>query len=61
MGKPRFLVDGVIYRYTVGDEEQESWTRAKQVPSKLVVAELEGCWMKQIRYRRKGDKVSSFR
>lgn len=56
LGKPRFLVDGVIYRYTVGNEEQESWTRAKQVPSKLVVAELEGCWMKQIRYRRKGDK-----
>jgi hypothetical protein len=57
IGKPRFLVDGIIYRYTPGDEEMESWTRAKQVPSDKVVAHLEGNWMKQIRYRLKGEKV----
>ncbi|WVQ81738.1 hypothetical protein IAT38_003863 [Cryptococcus sp. DSM 104549] len=56
IGKPRFLVDGIVYRYTVGDAEQESWTKAKQVPSDKVVAHIEGNWMKQIRYRLKGEK-----
>lgn len=59
IGKPRFLLDGVVYRYTTGDETAESWTKPKQVPSDKVVAHLEGNWMRQIRYRFKGDKVSS--
>lgn len=58
LGKPRFLLDGVIYRYTPGNEEEESWTRAKQVPSDKVVANIEGCWMKEVRYKLKGEKVS---
>lgn len=58
LGKPRFLLDGVIYRYTPGNEEEESWTKPKQVPSDKVVANIEGCWMKEIKYRLKGEKVS---
>lgn len=59
LGRPKFALDGVIYRYTVGDEEEENWSRAKQVPSDKVVAHIEGSWMKQIKYRLKGEKVSS--
>lgn len=57
IGKPRFLLDGVIYKYDVGNAEQESWTRAKQVPADRIVAHIEGAWMKQIKYRMKGEKV----
>jgi hypothetical protein len=58
MGKPRFLLEGIIYRYDVGNEEQEGWTKVKQVAQDRVVAQIEGCWMKQIRWRLKGEKVS---
>lgn len=57
IGKPRFLLDGVVYRYPAGDEEALSWTKPKQVPSDQIVAHLEGNWRKQIKYRLKGDKV----
>ncbi|CAD6575916.1 MAG: hypothetical protein TREMPRED_001538 [Tremellales sp. Tagirdzhanova-0007] len=57
IGKPRFLLDGVIYRYTVGDETQEGWTKAKQVPNDKILAHIEGSWMKEIRYRMKGEKA----
>ncbi|KAK8847695.1 hypothetical protein IAR55_005554 [Kwoniella newhampshirensis] len=56
IGKPRFLLDGIIYRYTVGDAEQEGWTKPKQVPADKIVGHIEGNWMKQIRYRLKGQK-----
>ncbi|WVN88574.1 uncharacterized protein L203_103785 [Cryptococcus depauperatus CBS 7841] len=56
IGKPKFLVEGIIYRYDVGDSESEGWTRIKQVPSDRVVGYIEGCWMKQIRYKLKGQK-----
>ncbi|WWD21789.1 hypothetical protein CI109_106277 [Kwoniella shandongensis] len=56
IGKPRFLLDGVVYKYTVGDAEQEGWTKPKQVPSDKVAIHIEGNWMKQIRYRYKGSK-----
>jgi hypothetical protein len=59
LGKPRFLLDGVIYKYTPGDEDHENWTKPKQVPSDLVVAHIEGCWMKEVKYRLKGEKVSA--
>lgn len=55
IGKPRFLLDGVIYRYTDADEE---YIKPKQVPSDKIVAYLEGNWRKQIKYRFKGEKVS---
>ena len=50
-------MDGIIYRYEVGNEEQEGWVKTKQVPVDKVVANLEGNWMKQIRYKTKGEKV----
>jgi hypothetical protein len=53
-------LDGVIYRYTVGNEDEENWSRAKQVPSDKIVAHIEGSWMKQIKYRLKGEKVCPF-
>ncbi|WVQ98380.1 hypothetical protein IAU59_005503 [Kwoniella sp. CBS 9459] len=56
IGKPRFLLDGVIYKYTVGNETEEGWTKPKQVPADKLVAHIEGSWMKQIKYRLKGQK-----
>nr|XP_019046799.1 hypothetical protein I302_03402 [Kwoniella bestiolae CBS 10118]OCF25729.1 hypothetical protein I302_03402 [Kwoniella bestiolae CBS 10118] len=56
IGKPKFLLDGVVYRYTVGNETEEGWTKPKQVPVDKVVAQLEGSWMKEIRYKLKGEK-----
>lgn len=57
LGKPRFAVEGVVYRSSDDDEE---YKKVKSVPGDKVVAYLEGNWMRQIRYRRKGDKVSSY-
>ncbi|WWC86563.1 uncharacterized protein L201_001440 [Kwoniella dendrophila CBS 6074] len=56
IGKPKFLLDGIIYKYTVGNETEESWTKAKQVPADKVVANIEGSWMKEIKYKLKGEK-----
>ena len=58
IGKPRFLLDGVVYRYEVGNENEMGWTKPKSVPADKVVAYIEGCWMKQIRYKLKGEKAS---
>lgn len=59
IGRPKFLLEGVIYQYTP-DEESEDWSKIKQVPLDKVVANIEGIWRKQIRWRRKGEKVSAF-
>ncbi|BEI91296.1 uncharacterized protein CcaverHIS019_0401160 [Cutaneotrichosporon cavernicola] len=56
IGRPRFALEGVIYRYDEGDVNAESWTKVKQVPSDKVVGHIEGNWMKTIKYRRKGEK-----
>ncbi|ORX35858.1 hypothetical protein BD324DRAFT_629290 [Kockovaella imperatae] len=56
IGRPRFAVDGVIYRYEVDNETELSWTKAKQIPSDNIVAYIEGCWMKQLKYKLKGEK-----
>ncbi|WRT64457.1 uncharacterized protein IL334_001389 [Kwoniella shivajii] len=56
IGKPRFLLDGVIYRYIVGNELEEGWTKPKQVPADKIVANVEGSWMKEVRYKLKGSK-----
>ena len=50
-------MDGIIYRYTPGTDE-ETYTKVKQVSSDKIAAYIEGNWMKQIRYKRKGEKVS---
>ena len=51
------MLDGVIYRYTPGTEE-ELWVKPKQVPQDKIVGWIDGCWMKKIRYKLKGDKVN---
>lgn len=56
LGKPRFALEGVIYRST--EAEGAEYTKVKSVPGDKVVAHLEGNWMRQIRYRLKGEKVS---
>lgn len=55
LGKPRFALEGVIYRST--EEEGEEYKKIKSVPSDKIVAHLEGNWMRQIKYRMKGEKV----
>lgn len=57
LGRPRFLLEGVIYKYDPGNETHMSWTKCKQVPSDRVVVTFEGNWMKQIKYKLKGEKV----
>ncbi|KAG8826905.1 hypothetical protein FRC19_006778 [Serendipita sp. 401] len=58
LGAPRFLLEGVIYKYTEGSE-QETWTKVKQVPRDLVVATFEGCWRKIITWKKVGSDVAN--
>ena len=52
------MIEGIVYRYEVGNETEESWMKPKQIPPEKVVAYIEGCWMRQIKYRLKADKAS---
>lgn len=54
--KPRFLLEGVIYEYTEGDESEE-YTKIKHVPADKIVATLDGCWRGEIRWKRAKDTV----
>ncbi|KAJ9103831.1 hypothetical protein QFC21_002293 [Naganishia friedmannii] len=56
LGKPKFALEGIIYNYNPDKPEEEEWSKIKQVPSDRVVANVEGSWRKQIKYRRKGEK-----
>ncbi|KIM24166.1 hypothetical protein M408DRAFT_244385 [Serendipita vermifera MAFF 305830] len=58
LGAPRFLLEGVIYKYTEGPE-QESWTKVRQVPKDLIVATFEGCWRKAITWKLAGSTEAS--
>lgn len=58
IGKPKYLLEGVVYWYDPEEEDPEEYTKIKQVPSDRVVGNLEGAWRKQIKWRKKGDKVS---
>ncbi|ORY30228.1 hypothetical protein BCR39DRAFT_564947 [Naematelia encephala] len=49
IGRPRFLVDG-------SSIEEEGWSKPKQVPADKVVAQIEGTWRTQIKWRLKGEK-----
>jgi oxysterol-binding protein-related protein 9/10/11 len=57
LGAPRFLLEGIIYKYTEGPE-QDAWTKVRQVPKDLVVATFEGCWRKAVTWKRVGSVVS---
>ena len=51
LGKPHFLVEGVVHRYKPSSHEHEEWTKAKHVPASRVEAHFEGCWHNVVRWR----------
>ncbi|KAN0129647.1 hypothetical protein V8E53_012467 [Lactarius tabidus] len=51
LGKPHYLVEGVVHRYDPSEHEHEEWTKVKHVPPARVVAYLEGCWRNVVRWR----------
>ena len=53
--KSKFLVEGVVYEYEEGKENE--YTKIKHVPAASVVATLSGCWRGEVRWKRAGDKV----
>ncbi|TFK49294.1 hypothetical protein OE88DRAFT_1809617 [Heliocybe sulcata] len=58
LGKPHYLLEGVIHTYTEGESEVEGWTKVKQVPQSRVLAVIEGSWRGVVRWRR-GSSASS--
>jgi len=52
IGKPQFQLDGVIHTYRVGETVHEEWTKVKHVPHDRVVAQIDGSWRSQIRWKR---------
>ncbi|KAJ9092056.1 hypothetical protein QFC19_008830 [Naganishia cerealis] len=56
IGKPKFALEGVVFSYNPDKADEKDWSKIKQVPSDRVVANIEGSWRKQIKYRRKGEK-----
>ncbi|KAF8632176.1 hypothetical protein AX17_004916 [Amanita inopinata Kibby_2008] len=64
IGKPHFLVEGVVHTVFDGETQHEEWTRVKHVPHSRVVAVFDGSWRGRIRWRRVGtgsypDSISS--
>ncbi|KAH9166509.1 hypothetical protein EDB89DRAFT_2115822 [Lactarius sanguifluus] len=51
LGKPHYLVEGVVHRYDPSEHEHEEWTKVKHVPPARVVAYFEGCWRNVVRWR----------
>ena len=57
IGKAKHKVEGVIYQYI---QEDDGIQKIKDVPSKLVLAKIEGSWMSQLYYTVPGSNVSLF-
>ncbi|TIA94376.1 hypothetical protein E3P81_00132 [Wallemia ichthyophaga] len=53
IGKPKFLVEGVIYK--VSTEESKTWNKVKQVPKDQVLASVDGTWRTQIKFKKAGE------
>ncbi|KAI9462810.1 hypothetical protein BJY52DRAFT_111568 [Lactarius psammicola] len=51
LGKPHYLVEGVVHRYDPSEHEHEEWTKVKHVPPARAVAYFEGCWRNVVRWR----------
>jgi len=51
LGKPHYLVEGVIHRYKPSSHEHEEWTKVKHVPPARAEAYFEGCWRNVVRWR----------
>ncbi|KAJ8087640.1 hypothetical protein PM082_006473 [Marasmius tenuissimus] len=54
LGKPHYLIEGVIHTVSEGDTQHEEWTKVKHVPPSRVVATLDGTWRGLIRWKRSG-------
>lgn len=57
IGKAKHKVEGVVYQCT---QEDDGIQKIKDVPSKLVLAKIEGSWMSQLYYTVPGSNVSLF-
>lgn len=57
LGRAKHRVEGVIYRYE--GTEEDHYERIKDVPSKKILAKIDGSWMTQIYYTLTGSSVSS--
>ncbi|KAJ3935754.1 MAG: hypothetical protein NXY57DRAFT_957850 [Lentinula lateritia] len=55
LGKPHFLLEGVIHTVFEGDTQHEEWTKVKHVPHSRVAAVLDGSWRGVIRWKRVGS------
>jgi len=60
LGKPHFLIEGVIHTVPEGDTQHEEWTKVKHVPPSRVVAVLDGTWRGLIRWKRVGTGSYQF-
>ncbi|PFH45119.1 hypothetical protein AMATHDRAFT_71985 [Amanita thiersii Skay4041] len=54
LGRPHFLVEGVIHVVHDGETQHEEWTKVKHVPRSRVVAVFEGTWRGKIKWKRVG-------
>jgi hypothetical protein len=54
LGKPHFLLEGVIHTVFDGDNQHEEWTKVRHVPASRIVAVFDGSWRDQIRWKRVG-------
>ena len=56
IGKPRFLIEGVMYEVTTN--ESKEWNKVKQVPKDQILVTLEGSWRSEIRYKKVNEDES---
>ncbi|KIK70294.1 hypothetical protein GYMLUDRAFT_53358 [Collybiopsis luxurians FD-317 M1] len=54
LGRPHFLLEGVIHTVFENETQHEEWTRIKHVPPTRVVAVFDGSWRGHIRWKRVG-------
>ncbi|KAJ3755961.1 hypothetical protein EV360DRAFT_48797 [Lentinula raphanica] len=52
LGKPHFLLEGVIHTVYEGETQHEEWTRVKHVPHSRIAAVFDGSWRGLIRWKR---------
>lgn len=59
LGKPHFLLEGVIHTVFDGETHHEDWTKVKHVPTARVVAVFDGSWRGKVRWRKVGTGWST--
>lgn len=58
MLKPKFACEGIVYEYD-DDEDPETYSKIKHVPTSKILATLEGCWRGEVRWKLVSDSVRS--